>query len=169
MREKVTQYSFTVRWVAGKTHYIADALSRAPVFSPEEEDLQIDTALSCLTVTKDPALEVLYSHIEDDYKLFYQDVQNDTSLSKMMSQLKNLRDRLGTDGFLVSLDSKRIVLPVTAIPVIQQRLHNGHPGQEKTIKLASQLYYWPGMLNDIRTFVESCKLCFKRLPSQQHT
>ena len=58
MREKVTGYSFTVKWVAGKTHFIADALSRAPVFSPEEEtDLQVDTALTCLTTTKDTALD----------------------------------------------------------------------------------------------------------------
>ena len=60
------------------------------------------------------------------------------------------------------------MLPVASIPIILQQLHNGHPGQDKTIKLANQLYYWPGMLNDIRTFVESCKLCFRRLPNQQH-
>ena len=34
--------------------------------------------------------------------------------------------------------------------------------------IRDRLYYWPGMTNDIRTFVESCKQCFRRLPSQQH-
>ena len=49
MREKLTNYTFDVTWVAGKTHYIADALSRAPVFGPsEEEDITIDCAFSCL-------------------------------------------------------------------------------------------------------------------------
>ena len=32
MREKLTNFSFKVKWVEGKTHMIADALSRAPVF-----------------------------------------------------------------------------------------------------------------------------------------
>ena len=34
MREKVTSYNFSVIWTPGKTHHIADALSRAPVFRP---------------------------------------------------------------------------------------------------------------------------------------
>ena len=29
LREKITMYTFNVRWVPGKTHYISDALSRA--------------------------------------------------------------------------------------------------------------------------------------------
>ena len=37
MREKIIEFTFEVKWVEGKTHYIADALSGAPVFAPEEE------------------------------------------------------------------------------------------------------------------------------------
>ena len=36
MREKLAAYNFIVTWVPGKTHLIADALSRAPLFTPEE-------------------------------------------------------------------------------------------------------------------------------------
>ena len=32
MREKLTNFSFEVKWVKGKTHIIADVLSRTPVF-----------------------------------------------------------------------------------------------------------------------------------------
>ena len=38
MREKLTNFSFEVKWVKGKIHMIADALSHAPVFQPEEEE-----------------------------------------------------------------------------------------------------------------------------------
>ena len=34
MREKLMHYTMAVKWVEGKTHYIADALNRAPVFGP---------------------------------------------------------------------------------------------------------------------------------------
>ena len=41
LREKVTMYTFNVRWVPGKTHYIADAPEELP-------ELEIDTAISCV-------------------------------------------------------------------------------------------------------------------------
>ena len=68
MREKLSGYSFIVKWVPGKNHSIADALSRAPLFAPEEQpDLVVDSALTCLSVTQDPAYHILNEHIDPDY------------------------------------------------------------------------------------------------------
>ena len=51
MGEKLTYFSFEVKWVEGKTHMIADALCRAPVFQPEEEDEEmLETKVPCLQV-----------------------------------------------------------------------------------------------------------------------
>ena len=38
-----------VKWVPGKSHHIADVLSRAPLFAgpEEEEEFSIDTARTC--------------------------------------------------------------------------------------------------------------------------
>ena len=48
IREKLMEYNFTVTWVPGKSHLIADALFRARLFAPEEvEDIAIDTAFVC--------------------------------------------------------------------------------------------------------------------------
>ena len=70
-------YSFVVCWVPGKTHFIADALSRAPLFAPEElPDLEIDTAISCLAVTSQPSLNLVYAAIDEDYKTLLSDVKN---------------------------------------------------------------------------------------------
>jgi len=165
-RERLTPYSFTVKWVPGKNHVIADTLSRAPLHAPEEDpDITVDTALTCLTETNDPAIDMVLSSIDEDYRLCAQDILNNTSSSKLSHSLKGLRERLSVEGFLIILDSRRIVIPAAAIPSILSRLHSGHPGQEKTLKLAQSLFYWPGMTNDIRTFVESCKACFRNLPS----
>ena len=60
MRETLSGYTFSVKWVPGKNHQIADALSPAPFFAPEEENnITIDTAQTCLYVTQDPACHVL--------------------------------------------------------------------------------------------------------------
>ena len=41
MTEKIMEYTPEVKWVPGKTHYIADALSRSPMFVTNEEDYTI--------------------------------------------------------------------------------------------------------------------------------
>ena len=70
MREKLSGYTFSVEWVAGKTQFIANALSRAPLFIPEEyPDMIVDTALTALAVTDDPAFKVIQQHIDPNYTL----------------------------------------------------------------------------------------------------
>ena len=70
MREKLSGYTFSVKWVPGKNHQIADALSQVPFFAPEvKEDITIDTALTCLCITQDPAFHVLQQHFDKDYDL----------------------------------------------------------------------------------------------------
>lgn len=46
MREKIIPFMFKVSWVEDKMHYKADALSRAPIFIPEEEEFIIDCAIT---------------------------------------------------------------------------------------------------------------------------
>ena len=61
-------FSFNVTWVPGKTHLIADALSRAPLFSHQEQpDLEVYMAITCLAATSHPSLDVVYSAIDLDY------------------------------------------------------------------------------------------------------
>ena len=168
MHEKLSGHTFSVKWVPGKNHQIADALSRAPFFAPEEEeDITIDTALTCLCITQDPAFHVLQRHIDKDYVLCTNDIMGGTSRSSLIQTLSGVRDRLSLQNNIILLDSTRIVPPTSAIKDILARLHAGHGGQEKTLSLANKLFYWPGMQNDIRTFIQACKPCYKRLPSQK--
>ena len=48
IREKLAEFNMIIKWVPGN-HHITDALLRAPLFAgPEEEELSIDTARTCL-------------------------------------------------------------------------------------------------------------------------
>ncbi|MEL6359074.1 MAG: DDE-type integrase/transposase/recombinase, partial [Bacteroidota bacterium] len=167
LREKLAAYTFTVEWVPGKTHLIADALSRAPVFQPSDDDeLPIDTAISCLSSTQSSLLASLTSKKDADYKLLLLDVQDGSQNSNYIKQLQGVKERLSVLEDLVLLDAKRIVLPVPAIKDILKYLHLSHSGYTKTYELARQLYYWPGMVNDIKQLVASCSAC-QRLQASQ--
>ena len=129
-------YSFLVRWVPGKTHFISDALSCAPLFAPKElPDLEIDTAISCLAKTSQPSLNIVYAAIDDDYKKLIMDVKNNTCVSTYSRALKGNMDDLSVSDGLVLLDSCRIVLPLSAIKPVLKLLHSSHSGITKTCLL----------------------------------
>jgi len=83
---------------------------------------------------------------------------------------KNVWGRLGlldnSDRTLVILDGTRIVVPESMRRDVLKLLHLPHQGVVKTRKAAQQLYFWPGMTNNIKMMVESCTICQEKLPSQ---
>ena len=101
MQDKLSGYCFDVKWVPGKNK-IADALSRAPLFEPEEEpDIIIDTALTCLCITNYRAYPVLLNNIDQDYSLCTEDIILGTSLSSIIQKLSNIRDCLSVQGKMI--------------------------------------------------------------------
>ena len=106
MCEKVTMYNFQVKWTPGKTHLIADALSRAPLFAAKGlPGLEIDTAITCLSATSSASLDIIYSSIDEDYRLLQSDVNNGTQHSAYSTSLKSDLDSLSSSDSLVLLDS----------------------------------------------------------------
>lgn len=55
----------------------------------------------------------------------------------------------------------RLVVPNKLRNYIIKMLHNTHLGITKTVAMAKQLFYWPGMKNDIQNDIESCNMCIK--------
>ena len=64
------------------------------------------------------------------------------------------------------MDFKRIVLPLSAVKPILKLLHSSHSGITKTTNLARSLYFWPGMANDIKQTISTCRDCIQVLQSQ---
>ena len=124
-------------YVPGKTHNIADTLSRGRIFPGSDNmDIQIDTALAHLVITGNPALKVIYECIDQDYTQCITDIQEGTSTSHLIQQLKSIKSEISVQDNLLMIDAESIILPTSAIKPIMNRLHAGHAGQEKTVKLA---------------------------------
>ena len=178
LREKMQAYNFTVKWVSGKLHLIADALSRAPHFSPHSKELTVETTfavlaeehpqcnqlLECLTNCICPAYKDLLTQIRTDF--------SSQSLSTFAKSYKNLGDRLSIYSFknkeFILLDCRQIIIPPPeAIPFLLKNFHSAHVGIERTVRLAKQFFFWHGMLNDLTTTIDSCKACQMYTPSQK--
>ena len=149
-----------MKWTSRKTHLIADALSRAPLFAAKDlPGLEINTAITCLSATSSASLDIIYSSIDEDYRLLLTDINNGTQHSIYSTSLKSDFDSLSSSDGLVLLDCRHIVLPTGAIKPILHLLHNSHSGINKTITLARGLYYWPGMINNIKQLISHCNVC----------
>ena len=73
MREKIQEFTFEVKWVQGKMHYIADALSTSPVLAPEEEEVTIDCAIThCRQINEAMTMNAIEELQHEDYKKLIQ-------------------------------------------------------------------------------------------------
>ena len=68
------------------------------------------------------------------------------------------------DTKLVIMQGTRIV-PFQARKFVIRELHNAHSGLTKSVITAQQLYYWPGMRSDIKSYIDSCVSCQQARPS----
>ena len=174
-REKLVDYSFDLEWTSGKSHLIADALSRAPVFPGEEDpDLNEQAQSFCQRIEECPATETLLHEAAHDegYKLLIKHLSAGAS-PKSTSTLKpwaHVWDELsihddGVNPKLIVFEGRRIVVPSGARRAVLHVLHLAHAGIQKTYQNARQLYYWPGMKNEIVQMTQNCSACQALLPT----
>jgi hypothetical protein len=165
-------YVFNVEWAPGKEHLIADALSRAPVFRPDEEaDAEYRVARvkdDAMGFFREPASAAAYKQCADALRrgVSYSDLPPHHPARALKNVWDNLSVHDQDDVVLIVLDGHRIFVPESARQSLLAKLHLPHAGISKTREQARQLYYWPGMSNDVRQMVEACEVCLAALPSQ---
>ena len=97
---------------------------------------------------------------DDQYSAVIKAIQEKKSKTWVLNSSDNpcreyvsVWDRLGTtddnDSTLLTLDIKRLVVPLQARRNILKILHYSHQGISKTYTAARSRYYWPSMKEDI--------------------
>ena len=77
-----------------------------------------------------------------------------------------VKDSLSVSNDLI-LYGQRLIIPKKLRQEVLKQLHSSHQGIERTRRRARQSVYWPGIDNDIKNVVASCRKCQQLLPSQQ--
>ena len=178
-RERLTCYNFDLSWHEGKTNHIADALSRAPVFPPEETDNEnfVDVCKAIRTLQKhpDPILEPMIKAAKEDtdYQMIIQalgKIKNPKTLPNNHPgrQFSSVWSQLSIDNHsdLIILNGNRIVVPKSERKYLLHLIHASHCGMGKSNWRAKELYYWRGMTTEINLLVHNCDICRPFLPSQ---
>ena len=189
--EKLRPFNLELEWVAGKTHLIADALSRSPVSTPcekcvDDDDGGMTVAMvatngvkvgAASSVRKEHAVAHSLKAIPADVDLFVSEVAGDKVYCKLRACLQadeavpgdyaHVADRLSVDraSGLILLDASRIVVPVGARPQVLRALHAGHQGSTRAYEHARGMLYWPRMRADIEHTAENCDACQLHHPS----
>ena len=179
-RERLQHFNINMVWKAGKTHLMADALSRFPCFLPQEGEKEKSISMDkvvALTVmhelaTIDPSQETLLADRDQRYLDLIDAVKNGRiDSSKDLNEYKESFNELSLIGKpgnnLVIKDGFKVVVPAPARKRVLRALHAGHCGTRKTQSLAAKAVFWPGMNNDIKNQCEACPQCLELKAAQQ--
>ena len=173
-REKLAPYSFAIRWLPGKDNLVADALSRAPVFSPAESDREAVVAAVAAFAADDPALQPMYdaARADPDYASIVAAVVADKACAQLPPLHAGRAFRAVWNDLSVHEDTllvyagDRIVVPAAQRAHVLRLLHRSHAGAVRMKQLAQQLYYWPSMNAAVKSAAETCVQCQVHRPSQ---
>ncbi|XP_068213280.1 uncharacterized protein [Palaemon carinicauda] len=172
LQEKISPYIFTAKWRSGKLLCVPDALSRAPVSYPTQEDkISGASAAHLRTVIAMNTVTLSDESSAQDADRILQDLRDDFLATDMTctipySHIGNIRADLYADGDLV-LYGARVVVPTALRHRTLSHLHDSHRGVEATKRRARQSVFWSGIDSDIANTVGACEACQTLQPSQQ--
>jgi transposase InsO family protein len=184
--EQMAQYHFVITYRPGSQNAGADALTRKPedlktqkarkeahrtmrVFKPDGTPETTVTETGCLMVLDSPEVpEQTGLELTDDI----------LTANKVDPELEVMREkaRLGTDphftltaGHLLLYDGRLVVpeagnLRTKIIREIHSRLTGGHPGRNKTRRMVTSRYWWPGVGVWSDRFVANCDCAAAKAP-----
>ena len=174
---KISGFSFFCVWVPGKRHLIADALSRWPVFDPDEDEEHANVVRICRTTTRaqsEPLLQDIRSAAiaDAEYRKQLEAISKYPSFQNIPKdhpgrELKQVWGRVSVDDDLMIIDATRIFIPRAERASVLKAMHRQHCGYSKTYQLARQIYYWPNLKRDLIHVVDRCLACQKIRQSRQ--
>ena len=168
---RMLRFSFTISRVPGKQLVIADALSRAPSRTADDQDLllQRDASCSVNTVVESlPASEQRLYEIEQEQKKdsvytelrkFCQEGWPDKkSLSSSLKGYHELASEISVVNGLLMRNS-RIIIPMSLRKQVLEQIHTDHQGLKKCRDRARQSFWWPGPSIDMKSMIDNCRVC----------
>jgi hypothetical protein len=161
-------YDFELKYHPGKANVVADALSRKLLHA----SCMMIQQVRLLEEFRDMNFDVRFS--ASSLKLSTLEIGSNLRELIKREQLLNreIQSLLDKEGYTLSADGlvlfkNKIIVPKEGSlrDKILEEAHKGkftiHPGITKMYQDLRQMYWWPGMKNDVASFVSKCLVCQK--------
>lgn len=172
LKLKLLKYSLNVYYVPGKKLHFADMLSRSTLKYTEYDPEMTETVhlvSKHLPMSEQKKIEFRKETANDKVlneilKYYHNGWPKERNISPNCKPFYNIRDNIYFEVGIGFLNNKIIVPKNLRIDMVKI-LHKGHLGINKTIKKARQIFYWPHMSSDIKSYIEQCRTCEKFSPN----
>ena len=173
---RLSKYDVEIEYLQGKENVIADALWRANLLPPTQQDYEVEI-IPVHIVSK--TVPVTATRLQ----VFRHSTKNDSTLTKLKHALHTgwpvcpkdcgpeLKDYWTypeeisiEDGILFK--GHRWIVPTSERQSTLKILHIGQYGIDKITLQARESVFWPGISNDIKTPAETCTVCQENSISQ---
>ena len=174
-RLRMMAYDYSIFYTPGEKLVLADALSRAPLTSEgsePHESLLVQEIVDALPISKSRLARLQASIVSDNEASWMMKYINEGwpiyhKVQPDVQKFYSYKDYLtAIDGVIYYWD--RLFIPRSERERVLQDIHKGHQGENKCIRRANSLVWWPGMTTEIRELVKSCPKCseYRRIPRE---
>ena len=175
-RLRLMRFQYSITHVPGKTLYMADTLSRAPICMVTEEissdvEMFMQSVVSALPATQD-YLDTYRTAQRQDHTCsqlmqFCNSGWPDRHILKgELNKYWQVRANLTVNDNLLLFGS-RIVVPVAMRTETLRKIHQGHQGFQKCRSRVTTSVWWPGITKSLESFIKACPECQQTIPSQR--
>ena len=177
-RLRLMRYQYSIHHSPGKSLYLADTLSRAPLqgvsvdeveyLTEQEVEKFVDSVVSGLPAHSDRLDKYRQAQAADpeSAKLIEFCQSGWPSKHAIKGELKKywqLQGELSTVQGLL-LYGTRIVVPSSMRQETLEKIHSGHQGIVRCRLRVSSSVWWPGVSREVEEFIKSCPACLKTTP-----
>ncbi|GBG90331.1 hypothetical protein CBR_g50579 [Chara braunii] len=156
--EVIDQYDFKLEYLKGESNKVADALSRRADY--------LGTLVSDFGISEEVTQSLVGAYQEDPVTM---DI-----IRKLQAKDKATESEfVMVDGllYLEKAGIKRLVVPssepLRSLFLGECHDATGHFGYKKTSANLVQRFWWPGMFDDAKKYVETCQVCQRDKPRTQ--
>jgi len=160
---KLQDYDFILKHILGKTNTKADILSRKEQVDTKEDKKDIQLLKDKIWTRKTTAqVTMLGKKTIAEENDIVKKIQKNGTREKEIIQALERKDRLAWEESGLTYMEGRVYVPNNK--ELREKIlkghHDpaeiGHPGQHRMLELLKRTYWWPGIKEDVKKYIQGC-------------